>query len=90
MVRHEPTAEEIEALEKEKALAAKAKKGEEVAVEAPKDPLEEAEDKMYETFAASMVEKVQSVASDLSTFRFMCHPEDGLKKIPLYPKVVNL
>jgi len=52
MERPEPTAEELEALEKEKALAAKAKKGEEVAIEAPKDPQVEAEDKMYETFAA--------------------------------------
>jgi hypothetical protein len=45
---------------------------------------------MYEDFAASMVTKVSSLASDLATFRIMCHPETGLKKIPLFPKIVNL
>jgi hypothetical protein len=90
MVRYVPTAEELEAIEKEKAAAAKAKKGEESVMEAPKDPQEEAEDKMYEEFAGTMVEKISSLASDLASFRSMCHPETGLKKIPLYPKVVNL
>ena len=39
---------------------------------------------MYKDFADNMVVRVASLAQDLASYRAMCHPENGVKKMPLF------
>jgi len=87
--RNEPDPEAMEALAKEQAAAKKKGPADEAPAEIPKDPQEEIEDAMYESFTQSLVSKVSDIAFDLSKYRQMLHPETGIKKIALFPRVLT-
>ena len=44
---------------------------------------------MYETFTQELAGQVKEIACDLSKYRVMLHPETGVKKIPLFPRVLT-
>jgi hypothetical protein len=44
---------------------------------------------MYETFTQDLAGKVKDIACDLSKYREILHPETGIKKIALFPRVLT-
>jgi len=58
--------------------------------EVEKNPEEEAEDLMFANFVDNYAEKIVEVVNELAEYRELLHPDYGVKKIPLYPKVLTL
>ena len=87
--REQPDPEAAELAAKE-AAAAKKKGADEPVAEVAKNPQEELEDKMYEDFVTRVCEQIKQSCTNLANYRYITHPLTGIRKTPLYPKVLSL
>ena len=79
---------EEEAQEEVKAPPPKGKQVE-VPVEVELTPEERAEQEMFEKFALHYSVELDKVKNDLTEYRALTHPELGVQKVALWPKVYS-